>query len=63
MAGESLSLSELRNWYTAFNNVISNYASEIGVLPTPDWGTAIPSDLNALYDKIDAFKSDTYLKT
>jgi hypothetical protein len=64
MAGEPLSLSELKDWYSAFNAVINNYSGgNISALPTPDGGAAVPSDVNDLYSKIDAFKSETYLKT
>jgi hypothetical protein len=64
MANEPLSLSELKDWYSAFNAVINNYSGgNISALPTPDGGTVITADINDLYNRIDAFKSETYLRT
>lgn len=65
MAGESLSLSEVINWYEAFNNVISNYGGGlISSITPPSLGdTAKASTINALYNTIDKFKSDEYLST
>lgn len=64
MAGESLSLSELRDWYSKFDAVVKNYGggalSELGV---PDGGTVVTSDINNLYNQITAFRKDTYFKT
>lgn len=64
MAGESLSLSELKGWYTSFNNVIKAYGGgAIAALSTPDGGVVVPADINNLYSKITEFKNDTYFKT
>ena len=64
MAGESLSLTELKQWYSTFNTVIKNYSGgTISELATPDGGAVIPSDINALYDKITAMKNDEFLGT
>jgi hypothetical protein len=53
MAGESLSLSELKDWYSKFNAVISSYSGgNIAALTMPDADndtTAVAGDINKLY--------------
>ena len=62
MAGEPLSLAELQTWYNTFNTIINNYGGgEIETLPIPDGGLIVPSDINNIYDKINAMKNDEYL--
>ena len=64
MAGEILSLEELTNWYNKFNNVISNYGGgAIKSLELSSDITAKASDINNIYNKINEFKSDSYLST
>lgn len=64
MAGESLSLSELKQWYAAFDAVVTAHGGgALSTLGVPDGGTAVPSDINNLYNQITAFRNDTYFKT
>lgn len=53
MAGESLSLSELKDWYSKFNAVISSYSGgNIAALTMPDADkdtTVVAGDINKLY--------------
>lgn len=39
MAGEKLSYAEMKSWYDAFNDVITNYGGEITTLTPPAQGT------------------------
>lgn len=64
MAGESLSLSELKDWYAKFDAVVKNYGGgALSTLGVPDGGTVVTSDINNLYNQITAFRNDTYFKT
>lgn len=64
MAGEKLSLQELKNWYAQFNTIIKNCGGgTISQLTTPDGGLAVPADVNDVYNKITEMKNDTYLGT
>lgn len=64
MAGEKLTLAELKQWYSAFNDIIQNYGGgTISTLATPDGGEVVPADINNLYDKITAMKNDEFLGT
>ncbi len=64
MAGESLSLSELKDWYAKFDAVVTNYGGgALSKLGVPDGGTVVTSDINNLYNQITAFRNDTYFKT
>lgn len=62
MAGEKLSLQELKDWYAQFNTIIKKYGGgSISQLTTPDGGLAVPADVNDVYNKINEMKNDTYL--
>jgi hypothetical protein len=51
MAGESLSLSELRDWYSKFDAVVTAHGGgALTPLGTPDGGTIVTSDINNLYN-------------
>ena len=65
MAGEPLSLEELKTWYTTFNTVITNYGGgTISTLPVPaNQAKVLPTDVNNMYDKIQAMKNDEFLGT
>lgn len=61
---KSLDLEELKQWYATFNNIINKYGGgAIGILPEPDGGLIVPSDVNDLYDRINSMKNDEYLGT
>ena len=61
---DKILLSELKDWYTIWNQVISNYGGGlISTLTTPGGSPAKATDVNALFNKIDEFKQDEYLKT
>lgn len=62
--GEKISYSELLNWYEVFNNLATNYSENVTALSIPVSGKkAEPSDINNLHEKINQFRSDTYLGT
>ena len=65
MAGEPLSLTELKEWYAAFNAVINAYGGgTIDPLTDPaDGSKVLPEHINNAYDKITAMKNDAYLGT
>lgn len=65
MAGEPLSLAELKEWYAAFNTVINAYSGgTIAPLTNPaDGSKVLPEHINNAYDKITAMKNDEYLGT
>lgn len=64
MAGETLSYTELKNWYTTFNNVISNYGGSLSTKTVPSSGSqAIPSNVNNLFTAINEMANETYLGT
>lgn len=65
MAGEPLSLTELKEWYTALNTVITNYSGgTISTLTAPaDAAKVLPTDINNAYDRIQAMKDDEFLGT
>lgn len=64
MAGETLSYTELKNWYTIFNNVISNYGGSLSTKTVPSSGSqAIPSNVNNLFTAINEMANETYLGT
>lgn len=63
MAGETLSYSELKDWYNAFNSVITNYGGEIANLIIPSQDKASPSDVNNLLNKITELANEEYLGT
>lgn len=63
MAGESLSYTELKNWYDTFNTVISNYGGNIEQLIVPTQGKAKPNDINNLLNKITELANEEYLGT
>lgn len=51
MAGESLSLSELKDWYAKFDAVVTSYGGgALSKLGVPDGGTVVTSDINNLYN-------------
>ena len=57
--------SDISSLYTTFNNFIQSYGGSIAKLPAaPGKNTIIyASAINALNNKINEFKNDTYLKT
>ena len=62
--GEKILYSELLNWYEVFNNLATNYSENVTALSIPVSGKkAEPSDINKLHEKINQFRSDTYLGT
>lgn len=63
MAGESLSYTELKNWYDTFNTVISNYGGDIEQLIVPTQDKAKPNDINNLLNKITELANEEYLST
>lgn len=64
MANESLSYAELKNWYDAFNTMISNYGGSISSLSIPAQNeTAKATNVNNIYNKINEFLQDEYLQT
>lgn len=64
-AGDKALYSDLVNWYNVFNTFISSYGGgAIATLATPAAGSTIQAaHINALYSKINEFKTDTYLST
>lgn len=64
MAGETLSYSELKNWYTIFNNTIANYGGSLTQKSVPASGSqATPSNINNLFTAINEMAEETYLGT
>ncbi len=64
MAGETLSYTELKNWYTTFNNVISNYGGNLSTKSVPSSGSkAVASNINNLFTAINEMANEEYLGT
>lgn len=64
MANESLSYAELKNWYDTFNTMISKYGGSISSLAVPGQDEKVQAvNINNIYNKIDEFLKDEYLKT
>lgn len=62
--GSKALYSDVKNWYTVFNNLASNYSNGITTLTVPSSGAKITAtQINNLHDKIDAFRNDYYLGT
>lgn len=64
MANEQLSYDELKSWYDAFNTMISKYGGDISELTIPaDKSHTSASETNKIFNKIEEFTTDEYLKT
>lgn len=64
MANEQLSYDELKSWYDAFNTMISKYGGNITELAVPTGNShTLASETNKVFNKIEEFTTDEYLKT
>ena len=62
--GSTVLQSDIKSKYDSFNNFIQSYGGTIAKLTVPgQYTVAYASQFNALNNKVNEFKNDTYLKT
>lgn len=62
--GNKALLSDIKSWYTTFNNLASKYSNGIASLTAPAADSSITAaQINNLHAKITSFRSDKYLGT
>ena len=62
--GSTVLQSDIKSKYDSFNAFITNYGGTIAKLTVPGQNTTVyASQFNAMNNKINEFKNDTYLKT
>ena len=62
--GYTVLYSDLQSFYTTFNNFINTYGGNITTLTVPTANKIVEAtDINNLNEKVNEFKSETYLST